>query len=223
LKGQVVLPSGNSCWDFMTLSSVTPVARTLRPEREETAVAPETTQPEGSTMKYVQFVFAVLVWTLCTSWMWASPPDDGGEIRLRIPALRTNNRTLNDAYRIAIGDLVGNVMPFKSGLLERPAPVILAGLDYGRPWTRDASINAWNGASLIMPEIARNTLLSVVERSDGGIRIGGQYWDCIVWATGAWHHYLYTTGLLPFLRGTIWEMRSPGRLGLILCSAIRRR
>ncbi len=24
------------------------------------------------------------------------------------------------------------------------------------------------------------------------MRIGGQYWDCIVWATGAWHHYLYT-------------------------------
>jgi glycogen debranching enzyme len=70
--------------------------------------------------------------------------------------------------------------------------VILAGLHYDTPWTRDAAINAWNGASLIMPDVARNTLLSVLTRVDGGIRIGGQYWDCIVWTTGAWHHYLYT-------------------------------
>jgi len=56
--------------------------------------------------------------------------------------------------------------------------------------TRDASINAWNGASLILPDVARNTLLSVLDRTDGGVRIGGQYWDCIVWTTGAWHHYL---------------------------------
>ena len=117
---------------------------------------------------------------------------DSGEVRLRIPILTTDNRTINDAYRIAIGDLVGNVRPFQSGLLERPRPVILAGLDYGTPWTRDASINAWNGASLIMPQVARATLLSVLDRTETGVRIGGQYWDCIVWSTGAWHHYLYT-------------------------------
>ena len=117
---------------------------------------------------------------------------DSGEMRLCVPNLKTDNRTINDAYRIAIGDLIGNVQPFKSGLLDRPVPVILAGLDYGRPWTRDASINAWNGASLIMAQVARNTLVSVLDRTEGGVRIGGQYWDCIVWATGAWHHYLYT-------------------------------
>ena len=43
-----------------------------------------------------------------------------------------------------------------------------------------------------MPDVARNTLLSVLVRSGGKVRIGGQYWDAIVWATGAWHHYLYT-------------------------------
>ena len=71
-------------------------------------------------------------------------------------------------------------------------PVILAGLDYDTPWTRDAAINAWNGASLMMPEVSRNTLLSVLVRSEGKVRIGGQYWDAIVWTTGAWNHYLYT-------------------------------
>jgi glycogen debranching enzyme len=119
-------------------------------------------------------------------------------VRLSVPALATDNRIVNEAYRIAVGDLVGNVVPFQDGLLPRPAPVILAGLDYGTPWTRDASINAWNGASLLMPEVARNTLLSVLTRADGKLRIGGQYWDAMVWTTGAWQHYLYT-GDRPFL------------------------
>jgi len=83
-------------------------------------------------------------------------------------------------------------VPFQNGLLEEPEPVILAGLHYNRPWTRDASINAWNGASLIVPDVSRNTLLSVLTRDRGNVRIGGQYWDAIVWASGAWHHYLYT-------------------------------
>ena len=37
--------------------------------------------------------------------------------------------------------------------------------------------------------------LACVVRADGQVRIGekyGQYWDAVVWATGAWNHYLYT-------------------------------
>lgn len=117
---------------------------------------------------------------------------DSDGICLYIPSLTTDNRSINDAYRIAIGDLVGNVRPLKSGLLKRPVPVILAGLEYDTPWTRDASINSWNGASLIIPQVARNTLLAVLTRTGNEVRIGGQYWDCIVWTTGAWNHYLYT-------------------------------
>lgn len=108
------------------------------------------------------------------------------------PALETGQPGLDRAFRIAVGDLMGNIVHREGGLLEEAAPVILAGLDYRRPWTRDASINAWNGASLLVPEIARDTLLSVLERADGGVRIGGQYWDRVVWAQGAWHHFLYT-------------------------------
>jgi glycogen debranching enzyme len=125
-----------------------------------------------------------------------SPPagaaDAGAAIRVAVPTLHTDNAAVNQAFRITIGDLIGNVATFKDGLLEQPASVILAGLDYDTPWTRDASINAWNGASLIVPDVARNTLLSVLTRSNGKVRIGGQYWDAIVWTTGAWHHYLYT-------------------------------
>lgn len=126
-----------------------------------------------------------------------SPPvvnqaDGPTSINVAIPTLNTDNGTVNKAFRIAVGDLLGNIAPFKDGLLEKPSPVILAGLNYNTPWTRDASINAWNGASLIIPDVARSTLLSVLTRSDGKVRIGGQYWDAIVWATGAWNHYLYT-------------------------------
>ena len=117
---------------------------------------------------------------------------DAAAIRVVIPRLETDNSTLNEAFRIAIGDLLGNVSLFQDGLLEHRLPTILAGLHYDTPWTRDAAINSWNGSSLMMPDAARNTLLSVLTRSGDRIRIGGQYWDAMIWATGAWNHYLYT-------------------------------
>ncbi len=111
---------------------------------------------------------------------------------IHVPTLSTDHGGVTRAFRIALGDLMGNVALFRDGLLERESLVILAGLDYDTPWTRDAAINAWNGASLIMPGIAKNTLLSVLKREEAGVRIGGEYWDAMVWATGAWNHYLYT-------------------------------
>ena len=35
-------------------------------------------------------------------------------------------------------------MPFKDGILENEDDVIIAGLGYTTPWTRDAAINTWN-------------------------------------------------------------------------------
>jgi glycogen debranching enzyme len=109
-----------------------------------------------------------------------------------IPYLYTNVENTNRAFRIALGDLVSNIIPFQEGLLQTEEEVVMAGMDYVTPWTRDASINTWNGAGLIFPEITKNTLLSVLEHYDGKIRIAGEYWDAIIWATGAWYHYLYT-------------------------------
>ncbi|MCY2994400.1 MAG: hypothetical protein NTY19_42015 [Planctomycetota bacterium] len=54
----------------------------------------------------------------------AGEPDQAIVISAAIPSLRTDNHTINEAFRIAIGDLRGNVQPFKDGLLERPMPVI---------------------------------------------------------------------------------------------------
>ena len=147
----------------------------------------------------------------CAGTVWGSPDEavDRGplDITVAIPAFNVDHPACRDAFRIAMGDLLGNVAPYQDGLLDRPVPVILAGLDYGTPWTRDAAINAWNGASLIMPEVSRHTLLAVLTRVDGQVRIGGQYWDCIVWATGAWHHYLYT-GDKEFLTGALEATRN---------------
>ncbi len=107
--------------------------------------------------------------------------------------LRSGDPQLDQAFRIAVGDLLGNVQPFKDGLLDAPAPCLIAGLEYVTPWTRDTAFNTWFALSRLAPGVARNTLLAVLERTpDGTVRIGGQYWDAIIWAQGAWEHYLVT-------------------------------
>ena len=111
---------------------------------------------------------------------------------LPFPEMITSNLEVNRAYRIAMGDLVGNVRMFRDGLLEDAQPVLLAGLDYETPWTRDAAINVWNGLSLVWPSVARNTLMAVLDREQNNVYIGGQYWDAMIWAVGAWAYYLHT-------------------------------
>lgn len=132
---------------------------------------------------------------------------------LQAPSLRTGNRAVDQAFRIAIGDLAGNIVLYRSGLLNEARPVLLAGLGYPTPWTRDASMNAWNGLSLLAPAVARNTLLAVLDEGPV-IRGGDQYWDAIVWATGAWQHYLATGDreflalALPAVERTLGEMEA---------------
>lgn len=109
-----------------------------------------------------------------------------------MPYLKTNIADTNRAFRIALGDLAGNIIPFKDGLLKEEKEVIIAGMDYVTPWTRDAAINTWNGAGLLYPEVTKNTLLSVIEERDGMKRVGGEYWDAIIWTLGAWWQYLFT-------------------------------
>lgn len=92
---------------------------------------------------------------------------------------------LDRAFRIAKGDIAGNIHPYSGGLLDGPRNCLLAGLDYDRPWTRDAAINVWNGLSVVDPQVSRHTLLSVIERRGDELRIGGQYWDAVLWSVGA--------------------------------------
>jgi glycogen debranching enzyme len=161
-------------------------------------------QPDTASHHMLRGLLAIVLCLVCVANAPAAPPAaadkdvDGVAIRAIIPSLETDNPTLNEAFRIAIGDLLGNVSAYKYGknaaFAPHPrAPLILAGLHYDTPWTRDAAINAWNGASLIVPEVSRDTLASVLEvESHGANVIGGQYWDAMIWTTGAWNHYLYS-------------------------------
>lgn len=115
-----------------------------------------------------------------------------------IPYLFTNNSKINLAYRMAIGTFVANIQPFQDGILEEEEPVIIAGYRYDTPWTRDAAINTWNCGGMICPDVALNTLKSVMGKNEKGYFIDGQYWDAVIWVTGAWSYYLYT-GDMEFL------------------------
>lgn len=111
----------------------------------------------------------------------------------------SGNFTLDRAFAVAYGDLLGNVKPYQAGILPAPTPCLLAGLSYHDPWTRDAAINTWNGAGLLLPSVMRSTLLSVLEDTGEGPYIAGQYWDAIIWTIGAWAYYQYI-GEINFLR-----------------------
>ncbi|GCE16106.1 MGH1-like glycoside hydrolase domain-containing protein [Tengunoibacter tsumagoiensis] len=106
--------------------------------------------------------------------------------------LSTGDLTLDSAFRIALGDIVGNIIPFQDGLLPQPEYALMAGLDYTTPWTRDTAINTWNGVGILYPRVTYHTLLSVLKREHETVLIGGQYWDAIIWSIGAWSQYLST-------------------------------
>ena len=90
--------------------------------------------------------------------------------------LISNNKAVNDAYQLAVRTVDINT---RRGILA-------AGADYGGEWTRDISINSWNAASLLRPEVAENSLWSVTLNKD---TVGHQYWDKILWVIAAWQHY----------------------------------
>ena len=116
------------------------------------------------------------------------------------------NASLGSAYRAALKNLLQtNTVAYgtastdaynQTGLLSpSPATFIRAGGGYKQPWTRDASVNSWNAASLLEPAVARNTLWSVVRREPGGqliVQQDNQWWDQTIWIVAAWNHYLVT-------------------------------
>lgn len=107
--------------------------------------------------------------------------------------IKTNlQHEFEKSFRIAMGDIITNISMHEGGLLGEKAPCLLAGIDYDKPWTRDASINVWNGFGLISPGVAKNTLLAQLRLKNNNTVIGGQYWDSVIWIIGAWQYYLFT-------------------------------
>jgi hypothetical protein len=118
-------------------------------------------------------------------------------------ANQATQSTLGAAYAMAITNLMTtNTVTYdpsvfnSSGLMTNPpGTFVRAGGGYPQPWTRDASINSWNAASLLEPKVAANTLWSaVVKQSNGQLIVvqDNETWDQVVWVTGAWNHYLVT-------------------------------
>lgn len=110
---------------------------------------------------------------------------------------------LGPAYTGAVRNLLGtNTVPYDpevyggSGLMDPEVGTFFrAGGGYEQPWTRDAAVNSWNAGSLLAPDVARNTLWSVVTRQDDGalvVQQDDQWWDQVVWVQAAWYHYLVT-------------------------------
>jgi glycogen debranching enzyme len=133
-------------------------------------------------------ILILLLWITVSTQIYASD-------KYREPdsfVLQCTDGNIIRAYDMALTVVEGNIKLWQHGLLDTSRPVLMAGKGYARPWTRDASYNTFFCAGLIYPEIARNTLLSVLLNEDNVIRIGGQYWDCISWVTGAWAYYTYT-------------------------------
>lgn len=113
-----------------------------------------------------------------------------------IPIFKTQTKqdTLSDAFNIAIGDIFTSIRIFKNGLLEEEKPVLTAGLKYETAWTRDASITTQYAGAMLFPEIAKNTMLSVLkkDKKTNKVIIGGEYWDSPLFVIGAWHQYLFS-------------------------------
>lgn len=106
------------------------------------------------------------------------------------PYFTCDNNVLKNAALIATGDMAGNCLLYQNGLLEKEEVCIMAGLDYNKPWTRDTAINTMNAFAIADKEVAYSTLRSVCCVENGVLRIGGQYWDCIIWAMGAYQYYM---------------------------------
>ncbi|HSZ40473.1 MAG TPA: hypothetical protein VK817_10985 [Trebonia sp.] len=112
-----------------------------------------------------------------------------------LPALTLagGDATLPRLYAAALACLLQtNTVPGPGGA---PPRFIRAGGGYPEPWTRDASINAWSAASLLEPEVARDTLLVVTEIGPAGRRVivqDNQWWDQVIWVIAAWQHVLVT-------------------------------
>ena len=101
--------------------------------------------------------------------------------------LNCNKTDLQAAYNLAINTVSGNVLA--NGTLA-------AGAEYNAGWTRDCSMNMWNGVSLLNTQVAQTSMWSVTNNK---LTIGAEYWDRIIWVIAALNHYK-VTGDVDFLK-----------------------
>ena len=66
-----------------------------------------------------------------------------------------------------------------------PRLFLQAGGGYDTPWTRDSAINTWQAAAWLAPEVAKDTLLMVLDPDGERVVWDTQWWDQIIWVVGA--------------------------------------
>ncbi len=162
------------------------------------------TNPARRGLRLIQAGFCAL---FLIAAMIFGPGPSAGWAAISRPALTFADAgaqaTLGAAYTRALANVLDvNTVTFdpavynRSGLMTTsPQTFIRAGGGYPQPWTRDASINSWNAGSLLEPKVAANTLWAAVVRQSNGqliVQQDNQQWDQVIWATGAWNHYLVT-------------------------------
>jgi len=151
---------------------------------------------------------ALLGGTAATGVAQAAPavPSTPAAASAQAPTLQLGNEDTNAflgaSYTNALVNLLDiNQVPYDEATYDATGflsggTFFRAGGGYDQPWTRDATVNSWNAGSLLAPDVARNTLWAVVKKpSDDGSLIlqqDSQWWDQVVWITGAWNHYLVT-------------------------------
>ena len=105
-------------------------------------------------------------------------------MNLNIPYMETDNKLLNDAYRIAAG---GYCRQYRI-LPERTADGGKALYDRGAGLQYPVDLGYGNQHLERVEHFVsggfKNTLLAVLEEEEGNIYIGGQYWDSIIWMIG---------------------------------------
>lgn len=125
-------------------------------------------------------------------------------MKFSLPLFDSDSPELNLAWRIAVGDLIGNIRLYQSGLLPQPVPCLCAGLDYSTPWTRDTAINTCFATAWLCPEVAKNSLLSLCVLRDGVPVVSGfgHDWDAAIWILGAYQYWQVTKDedFLPLFR-----------------------
>ena len=138
------------------------------------------------------------------------------------PYVTAGDPNIGRAFRIAVGDIESNVMPFQavpmpkkrwadisaqavkiagtSEVIPSRMPILGAGLDYVL-FQYDTGIHAWDGTGFLQSEAMTGGLLAtLLLDKDGGLLCGrGGSIEGMLWTVGAWSHYLIT-GSRPFLK-----------------------
>jgi len=140
------------------------------------------------------------------------------------PYVTAGDPNIGRAFRIAVGDIASNVLPFQAAPISKndwakisaqivkiagtadviPSrmPLLGPGLDY--PWLSqfDTGMHAWDGAGFLQSEVMTGALLATLKSDKEGnllcFGVGFHSWG-LTWTIGAWSHYLIT-GNRPFLK-----------------------